>query len=91
MVVLDADEYAQAVGSTPLGDSPKGPVRPRLTGPFPWVHPASAGGAGVRGAGLSLRDGPAHIFSFQPMRTSQALTGRAVKKPRIIESCIIIQ
>lgn len=32
-----------------------------------------------------------YIFSFQPIRTSQALTGQAVKKPRIMESCIIIQ
>ncbi len=37
----------------------------------------------------SLR--PDHILSFQPTRTSQALTGQAVKKPRIMESCIIIQ
>ncbi|GHA76426.1 hypothetical protein GCM10010391_72230 [Streptomyces anthocyanicus] len=38
--------------------------------------------------------GPApqgYIFSFQPIRTSQALSGHAVKKPRTMDSCIIIQ
>lgn len=32
-----------------------------------------------------------HIFSLMPMRMSQELTGQAVKNPRIIASCIIIQ
>lgn len=29
-----------------------------------------------------------HISSFQPFRMSQALTGMAVKKPTIIDSCM---
>lgn len=32
-----------------------------------------------------------HIFSLMSIRISSALTGMAVKKPRIIDSCIIIQ
>lgn len=38
-----------------------------------------------------VRASAGYIGSFQPTRTSQALTGHAVKKPRIMESCIIIQ
>ena len=95
----DPAERASASGGNADGsgygqDARGGPARPQLAGGGDQAG-CSEHRSGVSSpVRLERRRGDAwqrHIFSLTPMRMSQALTGQAVKNPRIIASCIIIQ
>lgn len=72
-----------------LGALPPTPPIPDHLMPPGLLHQTSMGEVQQEQALFAVTGG--YIFSFQPIRTSHALTGHAVKKPRTMESCISIQ